>query len=78
MQTLYCGNTVGDHLVQVTAAGVRLLAASTGALQDQWLPPEGLQINVASASPSQVQPCPSTALLVCRDTSQLLPSCKPF
>lgn len=56
MQTLYCGNVDGEQLVQVTAAGVRLLSASTGALQDQWLPPEGLQINVASASPSQVQP----------------------
>ena len=69
MQTLYCGNVVGNQLVQVTAAGVRLLAASTGALQDQWLPPEGLQINVASASPSQVQPWATTALLVC---------CEPF
>lgn len=47
---------VGDLLVQVTAGGVRLLSAPTGALLDQWLPPPGLQINVASASPSQVQP----------------------
>ena len=59
MQTLYCGNMVGDQMVQVTAAGVRLLSAQTGALQDQWLPPQGLQINVASASPSQVLPCPA-------------------
>lgn len=58
MQTLYCGNMVGDLLVQVTAAGVHLLSAPTGTLQDQWLPPQGLQINVACASPSQVQPCP--------------------
>ncbi|KAL3145326.1 hypothetical protein ABBQ38_001586 [Trebouxia sp. C0009 RCD-2024] len=53
-QTLYCGNMVGDLLVQVTAGGVRLLSAPTGALLDQWLPPPGLQINVASASPSQL------------------------
>ncbi len=62
MQTLYCGNVVGEQLVQVTAAGVRLLAASTGALQDQWLPPQGLQINLASAGPSQVQTYPALQL----------------
>ncbi len=59
LQTLYCGNMVGDQMVQVTSAGVRLLAAQTGALQDCWLPPSGLQINIASASPSQVYPCPA-------------------
>ena len=46
------------------AAGVRLLAASTGALQDQWLPPEALQINLASASPSQVQLLPYNCLVL--------------
>ena len=40
-------------MVQVTSAGVRLLAAQTGALHHEWLPPLGLQINLASASPSQ-------------------------
>ena len=55
LQTLYCGNVVGDQLVQVTGAGVRLLAASSGTLLDQWTPPEGLLVNTASASPSQVQ-----------------------
>lgn len=54
LQTLYCGNVVGDQLVQVTGAGVRLLSASSGALLDQWTPPAGLQVNTASASPSQV------------------------
>lgn len=44
---------VGDQMVQVTSAGVRLLAAQTGALHHEWLPPSGLQINIASASPSQ-------------------------
>ncbi|DBA79836.1 TPA: hypothetical protein ACH3X2_007673 [Trebouxia sp. C0005] len=53
-QTLYCGNMVGDQMVQVTSAGVRLLAAQTGALHHEWLPPSGLQINIASASPSQL------------------------
>ena len=42
-----------DHMVQVTAAGVRLMAAPSGILQDEWLPPSGLQINIASASPTQ-------------------------
>ena len=50
---------VGGHMVQVTSAGVRLLAAQTGTLQDQWLPPSGLQVNIASASPSQVSPLPA-------------------
>lgn len=53
-QTLWCGSMADDHMVQVTAEGVRLMAAPSGTLQDEWLPPSGLQINIASASPTQV------------------------
>ena len=53
---------VGDQIVQVTSAGVRLLTAQTGALQDQWLPPSGLQNNLATANPTQVCPVLCQAL----------------
>ena len=54
MQTLHCGNVVGDQLVQITRHGVRVADATTQALVAQWRPPEPLQVNVAAASPSQV------------------------
>ena len=56
VQTLCCGNTVSDHLVQVTGADVRLVDATTRQLVHQWRPPAGLQINVASVSPTQARP----------------------
>ncbi len=56
-QTLCCGNTVSDHLVQVTGADVRLVDATTRQLLHQWRPPAGLQINVASVNPTQVWLC---------------------
>ena len=56
LQTLYCGNAVGDQLVQVTMAAVRLLSAAGKQLVHEWKPPQGLQINVAAGNPSQVQP----------------------
>ena len=55
-QTLFCANTVADQLLQVTRADVRLVDATTRALVQAWQPPAGLQINVASASASQVRP----------------------
>ena len=54
-QTLCCGNTVADQLLQVTGGDVRLVDASTRALVQAWQPPPGLQINVASCSPSQAR-----------------------
>jgi len=56
---------VGDQMVQVTSAGVRLLAAQTGALHHEWLPPSGLQINIASASTSQASSQPTHPALPC-------------
>ena len=56
-QTLCCGNTVSDHLVQVAGADVRLVDATTRQLLHQWRPPAGLQINVASVNPTQVRLC---------------------
>lgn len=54
-QTLYCGNTRYDQLLQVTANGVRLVSASEGhALLSSWSPPAGLHVNVAAGGPTQV------------------------
>jgi len=55
VQTLCCTTSVDDGLLQVTPADVRLVDAGTGALVHQWKAPAGLQINTASASPSQVK-----------------------
>ena len=55
-QTLCCANTVDDGLLQVTPLDVRVVDAGTGALVHQWKAPPGLQINTASASPTQVTP----------------------
>lgn len=55
-QTLCCANTVDDGLLQVTPMDVRVVDAGTGALVHQWKAPAGLQINTASASPTQVSP----------------------
>ena len=53
-QTLYCGNVAGDQVVQVTRGGVRLAGAGGRGLLAEWRPPPGLQVNVASASATQV------------------------
>ncbi len=42
--------------MQVTGADVRLVDASTRQLTHQWRPPAGLNINVASVSPTQASP----------------------
>eukprot|EP00291_Cryptomonas_curvata_P008383 CAMPEP_0172198090 /NCGR_PEP_ID=MMETSP1050-20130122/27879_1 /TAXON_ID=233186 /ORGANISM="Cryptomonas curvata, Strain CCAP979/52" /LENGTH=486 /DNA_ID=CAMNT_0012874843 /DNA_START=773 /DNA_END=2230 /DNA_ORIENTATION=- len=39
VHSLYCGNCVGDALVQVTERGVRLVSASMKTLVAQWAPP---------------------------------------
>jgi hypothetical protein len=53
-QTLLCSNTLHDGLLQVTAAGVRLVSGASGQLLDAWQAPSGQSINVASSSPTQV------------------------
>lgn len=53
-QTLFCCNVLHDQLVQVTRGGVFLVDAESGGLNARWSPPSGYQVNVASASPSQV------------------------
>lgn len=70
VQTLCCGNTVSDHLVQVTSTDVRLVDATSHEMVHQWRPPPGLNVNVASVNPSQVrdilyQSCFSTASPQC-------------
>ena len=56
MQTLHCGNTLGDTLVQVTPTEVRLVSAASKQMVHQWQPPPGQQINVAAGNASQVPP----------------------
>lgn len=52
--TLYCGNTNTNQLLQVTSSEVRLIDCATLALVQNWTPPAGRSINMASGSPSQV------------------------
>mmetsp|Transcript_63382 Transcript_63382/g.200458 ORF Transcript_63382/g.200458 Transcript_63382/m.200458 type:complete len:1099 (-) Transcript_63382:192-3488(-) len=49
-QTLFCANVGHDQIVQATATSLRLCDAETKALLQEWKPPSGLQINVATAS----------------------------
>lgn len=53
-QTLWCGNTATDHLVQVTSSAVRLVDCSSLQLVGCWSPPAGSAISVAAGSPTQV------------------------
>lgn len=53
MQSLYCGNTAADQIVQITRQSLRLIDAGTRQLAQEWRPPDGLAINVATASPTQ-------------------------
>ena len=50
-RTLFCGTTVGDQIVQITARGVRLVAAGPGhALREHWeAPKQGEQLTVCGA-----------------------------
>lgn len=59
LQTLYCGNTAADQIVQITKQALRLIDAGTQQLVQDWRPPNGLSINVAAASPTQVKICGS-------------------
>jgi Mono-functional DNA-alkylating methyl methanesulfonate N-term len=53
LQSLYCGNTASDQIVQITRQSLRLIDAGTQQLAQEWRPPDGLAINVAAASPTQ-------------------------
>ena len=53
-QTLFCCNAVHNQMIQVTSKMLRLVSASTLQLLHQWTPPPGYQINVATASSTQV------------------------
>lgn len=55
MQTLYCGNTAADQIVQITRQSLRLIDAGTRQLTQEWRPPDGITINVAAASPTQAR-----------------------
>ncbi|KAI9016775.1 CPSF A subunit region-domain-containing protein [Hyaloraphidium curvatum] len=52
--TLHCGNMTGDHFLQITAKGIRLVSASTRLVSDEWLPRQGTRITVATANKVQV------------------------
>lgn len=63
-QTLLCLNAAHDQFVQVTAAELRLVSASTRQLVTAWKPPPGQVINVAAATAGQVLLGLSGGLLV--------------
>ena len=54
-QSFYCGNAVGNQMVQVTPNEVRLLGATKKSLLHQWKPPNGMRINTAAGNASQVR-----------------------
>jgi DNA damage-binding protein 1 len=53
-QTLYCGNVVNNHFIQVTPKGVYLVDAIKQQLVDKWTPPKGSLINVSSCNTRQI------------------------
>jgi len=54
VQTLLCGNTAGDCLLQATGGAVRLVSASMRTLVAEWAPPAGQRITVAAGNAHQV------------------------
>lgn len=53
-QTLLCANVIHDQLIQVTAASLRLVDATTLQQVREWKSSTGVGINVAAANSSQV------------------------
>eukprot|EP00953_Heterococcus_sp_UTEX-ZZ885_P008562 5128-Heterococcus_DN1.PRE.1 len=51
-RTLFCGNVVGDLVVQVTEAGAVLVDSKTMTSVATWQPPTGLAVIVATANES--------------------------
>jgi len=54
LETLYCGNTKTNKIVQITSASVRLLCWATEQLIDEWTPPDCKKIDVAACNGQKV------------------------
>uniref|UniRef100_A0A7S2S558 DNA damage-binding protein 1 n=1 Tax=Mucochytrium quahogii TaxID=96639 RepID=A0A7S2S558_9STRA len=55
LATLYCGNMIGNYLVQVTSTEVRIVkCADTSTVHFLWSAPAPKRITVASGNPSQL------------------------
>lgn len=54
LQTLYCGNTKDNNIVQITSASVRLLCWATEKLLSEWIAPDSKKINIATYNGQQV------------------------
>eukprot|EP00871_Galdieria_phlegrea_P002229 jgi/Galph1/3006/GphlegSOOS_G1662.1 len=52
--TLYCGNTIGDCIVQITPSKIRLISCETMTVANEWYPPTGYRISVAAGNSSQL------------------------
>eukprot|EP00794_Sanderia_malayensis_P018107 gene18107-19916_t len=52
-QTYYCGNAIGDQLVQITEESVRLIKCATKDMVSEWRHP-GKNISVATCNGSQI------------------------
>ncbi|XP_041365594.1 DNA damage-binding protein 1-like isoform X2 [Gigantopelta aegis] len=52
-QTFFCGNVIGNQLIQVTPASVRLLSCDTKTLVGEWCHPQGKNISLASCNTTQ-------------------------
>jgi len=53
LQTFYCGNTMGNKMVQITSASVRLICLETKSLVSEWNVPDCKSINVVSCNAQQ-------------------------
>jgi len=53
LQTFYCGNTLGNKMVQITSASVRLICLESKCLVSEWNVPDGKSINVVSCNDHQ-------------------------
>ncbi|GJD12440.1 DNA damage-binding protein 1 [Galdieria sulphuraria] len=52
--TLYCGNVVGDCIVQITPSKARLISCEDMSIVNEWHPPSGFRISVASGNSMQL------------------------
>lgn len=53
-QTICCETVLGDKWVQVTEKSVRLVDSKNLKLVDEWKPPTGSRIHLASVNPTQI------------------------
>lgn len=54
LQTLYCGNTTNNKIIQITSVSVRLICCMTEKLISEWIPPACKRIDVAACNSDHV------------------------